>query len=389
MMKKILIFILMCCWIPCAGAQGVSALQKQQKDLEKQIANTNKMLEQTQSNKKATITKLELLNQNIKNQKALISNLNKEISALDNQMKGLQADKSKLQSELTDLQDTYANLVRQAHYTQMHQSPLIFLITAANFQQLVRRMRYLREFAQYRIQQIEKISAKKQQIEDKNTQLSANRKSKQSSLTTQKRQADQLSRNERKQQQMLTDLKKQEKDLKSKLQKQQKQIAELNAKIEKQIKQQTLSTPSLTQEQQLLAGGFEANEGRLPWPVAQGHISGAFGKHPHPVYKEVIIENKGIYLQTTKGASARAVFDGEVSSCFVMNDTYAVIIQHGNYRTVYSGLSKLSVKQGDKVTAKQPIGTIYTNPDEDNKTELYFQIYKDRNILNPSLWLSK
>lgn len=388
-MKRTIILIWLSCWILCVAAQSVSSLQKQQKDLEQQIANTNKMLEQTQSNKKATITKLELLNQNIKNQKALISNLNKEISALDKQMTGLNADKKKLQSELTELQDEYANLVRQAHYTQMHQSPLIFLFSSTSFQQLIRRIRYIREFAQYRVQQMEKITAKKQQIEEKNNQLTANRKNKQSSLKSQKREADKLAGNERKQQQMLSDLKKQEKDLKSKLKKQQKQIADLNAKIDKQIKQQTQSAPSLTKEQQLVAGGFEANQGRLPWPVAQGHISGTFGKHAHPVYKEVIIENKGIYLQTTKGAAARAVYEGEVSSCFVMNDTYAVIIQHGNYRTVYSGLSKLSVKQGDKVTTKQPIGTIYTNPDEDNKTELYFQIYKDRNILNPSLWLSK
>lgn len=387
-MKRIITYLLICV-APFAMAQSVSSLQQQQKDLEKQIATTNKMLQQTQSNKKVTLNKLELLNQNIKTQRKLISNLNQEITALDQQMNTLQANKKQLQGELTDLQDEYARLVRQAHYTQMHQSPLIFLFSSQNFQQLLRRLRYIREFSYYRSQQIEKITAKKQEIEDKNAQLNANRKNKQSSLKAQKREADELSRNERKQKQMLTELKKQEKDLKAKLKKQQKQVAELNDKIDKQIRQQTKSAPTLTKEQQLVAGGFEANQGRLPWPVEKGHISGTFGKHSHPVYKEVIIDNKGIYLQTTKGADARAVYEGQVSSCFVMNNTYAVIIQHGNYRTVYSGLSKLSVKQGDKVTTKQAIGTIYTNPDEDNKTELYFQIYKDRNILNPSLWLSK
>lgn len=387
-MKRILTYLLI--WVAAfAMAQSVSSLQQQQKDLEKQIATTNKMLQQTQSNKKVTLNKLELINQNIKTQRKLISNLNQEISALDQQMNTLQANKKQLQGELQGLQDEYARLVRQAHYTQMHQSPLIFLFSSQNFQQLLRRLRYIREFSYYRSQQIEKITAKKQEIEDKNTQLAANRKNKQSSLKTQKREAEQLSRNERKQQQMLTELKKQEKDLKAKLKKQQKQVAELNEKIDKQIRQQTQSAPALTKEQQLVAGGFEANQGRLPWPIEKGHISGTFGKHPHPVYKEVIIDNKGIYLQTTKGASARAVYEGQVSSCFVMNNTYAVIIQHGNYRSVYSGLSKLSVKQGDKVSTKQAIGTIYTNPDEDNKTELYFQIYKDRTILNPSLWLSK
>ena len=118
-------------------------------------------------------------------------------------------------------------------------------------------------------------------------------------------------------------------------------------------------------------------------------ISGHFGKQQHPVYSQVTMDNKGIYLQTTAGTKARAVYKGEVTSCFMVGGTYAVIIQHGNYRTVYSNLSKLSVKQGDKVETKQAIGTIFTDPEQDQKTELYFQIYKDRNILNPELWIAK
>ena len=118
-------------------------------------------------------------------------------------------------------------------------------------------------------------------------------------------------------------------------------------------------------------------------------ISGHFGKQQHPVYQHVTIDNKGIYLQTTAGSKARAVYQGEVTSCFMVAGTYAVIIQHGNYRTVYSNLSKLQVKQGDKVDTKQAIGTIYTDAEDDQKTELYFQIYKDRDILNPELWIAK
>ena len=163
----------------------------------------------------------------------------------------------------------------------------------------------------------------------------------------------------------------------------------LNKKIDDMIRKQAKSTTSLTKEQKLVAGGFEANKGRLPWPVEKGMISGHFGKQQHPVYSQVTIDNKGVYLQTTSGCKARAVYKGEVTSCFMIGNTYAVIIQHGNYRTVYSNLSKLSVKQGDKVETKQFIGTIYTDAEQDQKTELYFQIYKDRDILNPELWIAK
>jgi len=123
--------------------------------------------------------------------------------------------------------------------------------------------------------------------------------------------------------------------------------------------------------------------------VEKGFISGFFGTHQHPVYEHVTVNNKGIYIQTTAGSEARAVFDGEVSSCIVLGSTYAVIVQHGNYRTVYSNLKSLKVKQGDKVKAKDKLGTILSNTDEDNKTELYFQIYKDRTLQNPSLWLAQ
>lgn len=390
-MKRILIILALFLYAstPLLLSQNVESLQKQQRQLEQQIANTNKMLEQTKSNKKVTLNKLELLNQNIATQRKLVKNINNEITALNKEMNQLNSNKKQLQSELGVIQEDYANLVRKTHYAQLHQSPFIFLFSASTFQQLIRRLRYLQEFAVYRQSQIAKIKEKKEAIEHQNDLLAANKKAKQKTLKTQQNEQDKLARNERKQKAMLDELKKQEKTLKAQLNKQQKAVADLNAKIDNLIRQQTQTKTSLTPEQQLIAGGFEKNKGRLPWPIEKGNISGHFGKHAHPVYKEVIIENKGIYLQTTSGATARAVYEGTISSCFVMNNTYAVIIQHGNYRTVYSGLSKLHVKQGQHVDTKQAIGTIYTNPEEDNKTELYFQIYQDRNILNPEQWIVK
>ena len=200
-----------------------------------------------------------------------------------------------------------------------------------------------------------------------------------------------LKRDEKKQQTMLNKLKSKEKDLNKQLKQQQKKVAELNKKIDNIVRKQSeqASKSTMTKEQKLLAGGFEANKGRLPWPVEKGMISSHYGKQQHPLYEHVITENKGVNIQTTAGTKARTVYAGEVTSCFMVANTYAVIIQHGNYRTVYSNLSKLNVKQGDKVETKQTIGTIYTDPEQDQKTELYFQIYKDKDILNPELWIAK
>ena len=374
---------------PFFAADNVKDLQKKQRKLQEEIEQTNKMLKQTKRDESATLNKLQLIGQNIKTQRKLITTLDNEITALNREMRHLSSTRDSLQKVLVGYKADYAQMVRQSHYARMQQSPLLFLLSSDSFQQLVRRTRYLQEFAHFRQEQVRRIENTQREIDTQNELLQANKKDKQTALSTRKREQENLKRDERKQQTMLTQLKGKEKDLNKKLKQQQKKVAELNKKIDDLVKKQAATTTTLTKEQKLLAGGFEANKGRLPWPVEKGMISGHFGKQQHPVYSQVTMDNKGIYLQTTAGSKARAVYKGEVTSCFMIANTYAVIIQHGNYRTVYSNLSKLNVKQGDKVEPKQTIGTIFTDAEQDQKTELYFQIYKDRDILNPELWIAQ
>ncbi len=387
-MKKRLLYILLCLTLCCSVyADKVKDLQKERQKIEKQMQETNQMLEQTKKRERSTLNKLDLLNNNIKNRKKLIKNINNEISALDSDLSDLSKQQGALQTEMERLKLEYAVLVRETHYADMHRSPLLFLLSSDSFQQLARRISYMRRFAQYRERQVREMESVQNEIDMKTQLLNDRRDERSRALQAQEKERQQLARDERKQQAMLKDLKKKEKQLLAQQKKQQKKADELQRKIDQLIQKQ--STETLTKEQQLLSGGFEANKGRLPWPVEKGFISGYFGTHQHPVYEHVTVNNKGIYLQVTAGSNARAVFEGEVSSCFVLGNTYAVIVQHGNYRTVYSNLKNLVVKQGDKVKAKQSIGTIVSDPANDNKTELYFQIYKDRTLLNPSNWLAK
>ncbi|MBO4454517.1 MAG: peptidoglycan DD-metalloendopeptidase family protein [Paludibacteraceae bacterium] len=375
--------------VPTYAADSVKDLQKQQKKLQQEIETTNKMLKQTKRDESATLNKLQLIGENIKTQRQLIRTLDSEITALDQEMTSLSLTRDSLQGVLEQHKLDYAEMVRRSHYARMQQSPLLFLLSSDSFQQLARRARYLQEFAHYRQQQVARIENTQAEIDIQNNTLQEHKSDKQATLATRKREQENLKRDERKQQTMLNQLKSKEKDLSKQLQAKQKKVAALNKKIDDMIRKQADSKTTLTKEQKLVAGGFEANQGRLPWPIEKGMISGHFGKQQHPVYSQVTIDNKGIYLQTTAGSKARAVYKGEVTSCFMIGNTYAVIIQHGNYRTVYSNLSKLNVKQGDSVEPKQPIGTIFTDAEQDQKTELYFQIYKDRDILNPELWIAR
>lgn len=388
-MKHWLSIIVILCCVAGMQAQTVKDLQQEQKKLQQQIQQTDKMLGETKKNEKATANKLNLLNKDIKDRKRLISNINSEINVLNRDINDLTTRRTELQSELGQLQQDYAQLVRATHYADMQASPLMFLFSADNFQQLIRRIRYMQQFQQYRKNQVAKIQQVQNDIDIQNSLLTERRATRTQALNTQKREHDNLARTERKQQQMLNELKKKEKDLTAQLKKQQKKADEINRKIDDLIRKQAASTTTLTKEQQLIAGGFEKNKGLLPWPVEKGFISGTFGTHPHPIYPDVTINNKGIYLQTQSGSSARAVYEGEVSACLVLGSTFAVIVQHGNYRTVYSNLDKLYVKQGDKVQPKQALGRILTDSNEDNKTELFFQIYQDRTLLNPTPWLAK
>lgn len=370
-------------------AQTLKELQAQQKKYAEEIENTGKMIKQTKQNEKATENKINLIGQDIRTRKKLINSINQEIVALDEEQNRLQDERTRLEMELDSLKQDYARLVQLTHYADMQQSPLLFLLSAQDFNQLFRRIRYMREFAMYRQQQVQKIESLKADIQIQSELILDNRKEKDSALKTQQRERDQLARNERKQKAMLQDLKKKEKELVAKQKQQQKKIDELNKQIERAIARQVDKKQQLTKEQELIAGGFAANKGRLPWPVEKGFISGHYGKHQHPIYENVTINNKGVYIQTTAGSDARAVYEGEVTTCMVMGSTYAIIVQHGNYRTVYTGIQTPAVKPGDKVQAKQNIGRIASNPDEDNKTELQFQVWEDRQLLNPELWLAQ
>lgn len=147
-------------------------------------------------------------------------------------------------------------------------------------------------------------------------------------------------------------------------------------------------TPGLTPEAAALSASFESNRGRLPWPVEKGFIVAGYGRQKHPVAQNVMIENNGIDIQTSAGATARSVFEGTVSKVFyVAGFGQNVLINHGGYFTVYNGLGTVSVAAGQKVQTKQAIGTVA--PNEDGVPVLKFQVWKGANTQNPAAWIAQ
>ncbi|NLJ20538.1 MAG: peptidoglycan DD-metalloendopeptidase family protein [Bacteroidales bacterium] len=409
-----LIFVFACSGIQLLSAQNVKQLEEERKQTLQKLEATSKMLNETKKSQKSSLNKLTLINKNIGERKHLIKRMSTEISQLDVEMQSLSQEVRQLERRLENLKKDYAKLVQEAYINRSIYSKIMFVLSAETFDQSVRRLRYLKEYSDYRKQQVREIEKVKAQIEQKNDSISRH-KNKLTEVVKQKEvETNKLSQEQKKEKIVLTDLQKKEKNLRKELNAQQKKANELNKRIEyliaeeirkaeqkkaaeersrsggKSSKSTTSKITTLTKEEALLSGNFEKNAGRLPWPVSNGFISGRYGVQPHPILKHVTTNNKGIYIQTPANSTARAVFDGVVTQRFsVPGSNNAVIIQHGEYRTVYANLTDIYVRIGEKVSTKQAVGKIFTDSEKDNKTELYFQIWKNKNLLNPEKWLAR
>ncbi len=401
-MKRIFgVFILVLLSCGVMMSQTVSELRARKKKALENLELTSSLIEKTSKSKTKTLTQLNLLNAEIKQRQSVINTLNAEIRGINKDLNKLRNETNKLQQQLDTLKKEYAKLMYHTYYKKSKYDELMFVLSAKDFAESFRRYRYIKQYSEYCQKKTDEINTTKAALGEKLKQTEKVRAERLTVLNERKKENTKLQNEKNKQNKLIKDLKKKEKQLKADLKKQQKLANKLNEQIEKKIAEEAKksSKPSssgsgksyaLTKEEKLLSGNFEKNQGRLPWPVLKGIVVGHFGIHPHPVLKHVTTNNKGIYIQCPKGSQARAVFDGEVTQVFtIAGSNKTVIIKHGMYRTVYSNLTKVNVKVGQKVKTKDNIGTIYSDPEDGDKTELYFQVWKDRNIHNPENWLAK
>ncbi|MCE5330813.1 MAG: peptidoglycan DD-metalloendopeptidase family protein [Bacteroidales bacterium] len=435
--KKFIIIAVLSVSVFPAQAQTVKELENQRKQTLQLLESTNKMLNETKKSQRSTLNKLTIINKNINERKTLIKNISVEINELDSEMGRLNQETRTLDNRLEKLKADYAKLVQEAHIHRSIYAKIMFVLSAESFDQSYRRFRYLKEYTDYRKHQIRQIDNVKTQIVQKSDSLNKHRNTKVEVVKQKEIEATKLTKDQKKEKVLLTDLQKKEKKLRTDLKLQQKKANDLNNKIANKIAEEirkaeakraaeekkrlaeekkkstttsnkettatksetstadkrsatTESLSTLTKEEKLISGNFSSNAGRLPWPTDKGFISGRYGVHPHPVLKHVTTNNKGIYIQTPAGTNARVVFEGVVTQRFsIPGSNNAVIVKHGDYRTVYANLTSIYVNVGDKVSAKQSIGKIYTDGDNDNKTELYFQLWKGRSLLNPENWITQ
>lgn len=378
-------------------SQSRQDLEKRKKQNEKEINLTNELIAKTEKNKSDSYNKLLLINSKIKNREKIINDINSEISLLNSNISVKQDLISELNSDYESYKAEYAKVLTYYYKNRNNYDRIMFILASDNVNTAFKRIKYLQQYSSYRTKQLQQIISTKEQIEEQLAELEQMRNDKKSLLSDQQVETNQLKKEKTEQNSVIQQLDKRKTELKKQLDKQIELANQLQSKIEKIIAEELAkanknkNAPNvfqLTPEEKILADNFVNNKHKLPWPTERGVITGFFGENPHPVLKGVFVRNDGIDISTTEGSYIRSIFDGDVTRVFVIPGAHTtVIIRHGNYLSVYSNLSEVFVKQGDKVSTKQTIGKIFTDNDDNGKSVLQFQIWKENQKLNPQEWL--
>lgn len=388
-------------------AQNKNELEEKKKELQKEISLTNKLLNETKKNKELTLDEVLKLKSKISLRVELISAIDQEIRFVNKQINRNQDVILSLQKDLEKLKQEYAKMIYYAFKNKSTYNKIMFVFSSSSFNQAYKRLKYIQQYSEYRKKQGAAIVETQRELIAKIAELEKSKQEKSSLLSLEQQEKQKLAVEQAEQETNVKKLQSKEQELRSDLNKKQEAERKLQKAIERIIEEEIRkareaaakankgsSTTSesktsfpMTPEALKLSNSFASNKGSLPWPVAEGIITDRFGQHPHPVLSGIIINNNGIDISTTKGAIARAIFDGEVSSVAIIpGGGKVVMIRHGEYLSVYSYLSEVYVNKGDKISTKQHLGTLISEPDK-AKTNVHLEIWKGMTKLNPEYWI--
>ena len=404
----------------------IKELESKRGALQKQIAESESLLQTTTKNVGSQLKGLAALTGQIEERKRYILAINSDMDAIDRELVSLERQLNQLQKELKDKKTKYAASVNYLYRNHTIQDKLLFIFSAQTLEQTYRRLRYVREYASYQRMQGEEIQKKQKQINNKRAELTEARKAKENLLKERENEKTTLERQEKEQKALVDSLRKKQRSLQSEINKKRKEANQLNARIDRLIaeeiekarkraeeearreaaarkKAEKTESPSATKPKaepleaytmnkadRELSGSFASNRGKLPVPVTGPYIiTSHYGEYTVPGLKGVKLDNKGIDIQAKPGAQARAVFNGKVAAVFQLNGLFNILVRHGAYISVYCNLSTASVKADDTVKTGQTLGTIFSDGADGGRTVLHFQLRREKEKLNPEPWLNR
>ncbi|MCB0661208.1 MAG: peptidoglycan DD-metalloendopeptidase family protein [Saprospiraceae bacterium] len=392
--------------------QNRKELEDKRKNLLKEIEQTSSMLKDTRQNQKATLNRYYTLQKQIGKRQELIATLQEEIFLADDQIERARGVVEALSVDVEVLKKEYAEMARVAYRQKLKNNYLLFLLSSDSFNEAFRRWNYLKQYDSYRQKQARLILDTQDMLENKMSNIEVKKAEKEDLLQSEMIQKGILEQELYDSDNLLAKLKADESRLQNDLVAKEKASQQLKDAIQKIIlaeierkkkedeakalaeaKKKKAKEPKKEVVPQLntspLTSGFSSNRGKLPWPVKGGVVTQKFGRQPHPILKNIQITNNGIDIQTPKSAEVKSVFEGKVLGMqFIPGNNYMVILQHGKYFTVYSNLEEVNVKRGDKIETNQMIGKVGLDKISGHY-ELHFEVWEDKNLENPSSWLSR
>tara|TARA_B100002051_G_scaffold152656_2_gene144350 strand:+ start:760 stop:1944 length:1185 start_codon:yes stop_codon:yes gene_type:complete len=366
-----------------------SSLENERDVTLRKIQEAEKILLETEKSKKLTVGRLNVINKQIKNRQNLIFNLRKDLEVQLDEIQIKRILISSLKRDLKVLNNEYSEMIYYSYKSKSSLDKLTFVFASKNYNQMFRRFNYIFQYSKFRKNQIQEINKVSEELETQEDRLVKVNLKQKSLLKEELNENNKLQKLKNSQRKIISNLRNKERELRKEINQRKIALQKLDRLIREIIRKENALLKSDEDINLLeITEGFEMNIGKLDWPVKSGFISNKFGEHPHPVIKSIKVKNDGVDIQTSNTSKVYSVYTGKVSTiAFIPGMNNVIIINHGEYFTLYAKLKNLKVDKGDVVSEGQIIADLVTN--KDGITQLQFQIWKNNIKLDPEKWIMK
>ena len=390
-----LVFLIIFFIAPGLHCQTKQDLQSQKKQIKNEIRKIEIKLSESLKQKDLIISNAEDINYKINLQQNLINNINTQLNLILSEIEYNEEKLSDLKNRELSLKNDLSKMLLVGYKKKSNLNKIMYIFSSSSFLQAYKRIQYFKQYANFQNKTISKIINTSSEITNVIIKLDSQKFNKETLIVENELIKKNLSKEFKNLNNLISQANKNQKKYASEIKKKQKLSKEIDKQIQKLIAQALANSKkqkdgfALTEEAKLISKNFNANKGKLPSPVSRGNVILGFGKQPHPIVKTTTIQSNGVRIRTSSDIKARSIFDGIVYSIIVSkNNTHTILIQHGNFFTVYKNLSEIFVSKGDKLSTKDPIGKIATDP-LNGQTVLSFSIFNNGVPQNPKLWIYK
>ena len=384
--------VLSLCFCTGAVAQDTKAQEEKKARLEREIAIIDRQLAENASQSNTMLADLNLIRKKVSNRRELVAESDRLIKKYNDEIYLKQLEINKINRRIETLVEYYEKLVLSVYKHRDARVWYMYMLASDNLGQALRRFGYFRNMSEQMKDEAQKIRLAKQELEDEKEKLAQMKKDAEAVKAERVKELNSLRQDEAKADKVVKRLKSDRNTYQKQLNSKKKEVQALNREIERIISaamggnKASSANKNKTVVDQKLAAEFVKNKGKLPWPV-EGAIVGRFGSHKHPVYNIVMPQNNGFDLAVQKGEQAKVVFDGVVRQVMVLPGyNQSVMVDHGDYFTLYCKLRNVTVKADQKVKTGDVLGTVDTI---NGQTQLHFELWKGKTAQNPETWLKK